>query len=163
MPSNNQFLLNNEHRLLGLMLSSLLAAIYLGDSDMISLSFLIAHFGFFLLWQPVVKKQATFSTKQIITLSVLIFAFIYWFNPWLNVFWSLLLLTLLTGRIFARGLSRAAYGFAVIILFIQLILITTPELFNLNALSSSMQSTFSMVLMLLPLALLFMPDRKSVV
>ncbi len=157
MPSNNQFLLNNEHRLLGLMLSSLLAAIYLGDSDMISLSFLIAHFGFFLLWQPVVKKQATFSTKQIITLSVLIFAFIYWFNPWLNVFWSLLLLTLLTGRIFARGLSRAAYGFAVIILFIQLILITTPELFNLNALSSSMQSTFSMVLMLLPLALLFMP------
>ncbi len=157
MPTNNQFLLNNEHRLLGLMLSSLLAAIHLGDSDMLALSFLIAHFGFFLLWQPVVKKQSTFTTKQLIILSVLIFAFIFWFNPWLYVLWSLLLLTLLTGRIFARGLSRAAYGFAVIILFLELILITTPQLFNLTALSSSIQSTFSMVLMLLPLGLLFIP------
>ena len=161
MPTNKQFLLNNEHRLLGLMLFSLLAAIHLGNNDTIALSFLIVHFGFFLLWQPVVKKQATFNTKQLIILSTLIFAFIYWFNPWLNVFWSLLLLTLLTGRIFARGLARAAYGFAVIILFLELILITTPELFHLAALSSSIQSTFSMVLMILPLTLLFIPVTDS--
>ncbi|NOQ70334.1 MAG: hypothetical protein GQ573_09520 [Gammaproteobacteria bacterium] len=157
MPTNNQFLINNEHRLLGLMLFCLLAAIHLGSNDTITLSFLIVHFGFFLLWQPVVKKQSTFSTKQLIVLSVLIFAFIYWFNPWLNVFWSLLLLTLLTGRIFARGLSRAVYGFAVIILFLELILISTPELFHLAALSSSIQSTFSMALIILPLTLLFIP------
>ena len=157
MPTNNQLLINNEHRLLGLMLFCLLAAIHLGNNDTITLSFLILHFGFFLLWQPVVKKQSTFNTKQLIVLSVLIFAFIYWFNPWLNVLWSLLLLTLLTGRIFARGLSRAAYGFAVIILFLELILITTPELFHLAALSSSIQSTFSMVLIILPLTLLFIP------
>jgi len=157
MSTSKHFLANNEHRLLGLMLFSLLAAIHLGDNDTIALSFLIVHFGFFLLWQPVVKKQSTFNTKQLIVLSVLIFAFIYWFNPWLNVFWSLLLLTLLTGRIFARGLARAAYGFAVIILFLELTLITTPELFHLAALSSSIQSTFSMLLMMLPLLLLFMP------
>ncbi len=157
MPTNNQLLINNEHRLLGLMLFCLLAAIHLGNNDTITLSFLIVHFGFFLLWQPVVKKQSTFNTKQLFVLSVLIFAFIYWFNPWLNVLWSLLLLTLLTGRIFARGLSRAAYGFAVIILFLELILITTPELFHLAALSSSIQSTFSMVLIILPLTLLFIP------
>ena len=129
----------------------------MGDNDTIALSFLIVHFGFFLLWQPVVKKQSTFTTTQLIILSVLIFAFIYWFNPWLNVIWSLLLLTLLTGRIFARGLSRAAYGFAVIILFLELILITTPELFQLAALSSSIQSNFSMALIILPLTLLLIP------
>ncbi len=157
MSTNKQFLLNNEHRLLGLMLFSLLAAAHLGDNNTISQSFLIVHFGFFLLWQPVVKKQSTFNTKQLIVLSVLIFAFIYWFNPWLHAFWSLLLLTLLTGRIFARGLSRAAYGFAVIILFLELVLITTPELFNLAAISSSIQSTFSMGLIILPLTLLFIP------
>ena len=161
MPTNKLLLANNEHRLLGLMLFSLLAAIHLGDNDTIALSFLIVHFGFFLLWQPVVKKQATFNTKQLIILSVFIFAFIYWFNPWLNVFWSLLLLTLLTGRIFSRGLARAAYGFAVIILFLELILITTPELFHLAALSSSIQSTFSMILMILPLTLLFIPVTDS--
>jgi len=157
MTANKQFLLNNEHRLLGLMLFSLLAAIHLGSSDTIALSFLIVHFGFFLLWQPIVKKQSTFGTKQLVIISILIIAFIYWFNPWLYVFWSLLLLTLLTGRIFARGLSRAAYGFAVIILFLELILITTPELFHLTALTSSAQVTFSTALIILPLILLFIP------
>jgi len=157
MSTTNQLLLNNEHRLLGLMLFSLLAAVHLGNSDTITQSFLIIHFGFFLLWQPVVKKESSFNTKQLIILSVIIFTFIYWFNPWLNVFWSLLLLTLLTGRIFARGLSRAAYGFAVIILFLELILNTTPALFQLAALTSSIQSTFTTVLLLLPLLLLFIP------
>ncbi len=161
MPTNNQFLLNNEHRLLGLILFSLLAATHLGDSGTITQSFLIIHFGFFLLWQPVVKQQASFSTKQIIVLFLLIFAFIYWFNPWLNAFWTLLLLTLLTGRIFARGLARAAYGLAVIVLFLELVLITTPALFHLVAISSSLQSPFSVFILALPLALLFFPATDT--
>jgi len=157
MFTNNKFLLNNEHRLLGLMLVSLLSAIHLGNNETIAQSFLIVHFGFFLLWQPVVKQQSNFTTKQLVILVLLVFAFIYWFNPWLNAFWSLLLLTLLTGRIFARGLARAAYGLAVIVLFLELVLITTPELFNLAALSSSVKSLFSTTLILLPLLLLVIP------
>ena len=157
MLTNNKFLLHNEHRLLGLMLFSLLSAIHLGNSDTIAQSFLIIHFGFFLLWQPVVKQQSNFTTKQLVILVLLIAAFIYWFNPWLNAFWSLLLLTLLTGRIFARGLARAAYGLAVIVLFLELVLITTPELFNLTALSSSVKSLFTTTLILLPLLLVFIP------
>ena len=161
MPANSQFLVKNEHRLLGLMLFSLLAAIHLGDNDTVAQSFLIVHFGLFLLWQPVVKQQSSFSVKQLIFLLFIIAGFIYWFNPWLNAFWILLLLTLLTGRIFARGLARAVYGLSVIILFLELILITTPELFQLTALSSSLKSTFSTILMLLPLMLLFAPVKDS--
>ncbi|NOQ87717.1 MAG: hypothetical protein GQ550_02245 [Gammaproteobacteria bacterium] len=161
MSAQNQFLLNNEHRLLGLMLFSLLAAIHLGNSDTISQSFLIVHFGFFLLWQPVVKKQSSFTAKQLVILLFLISAFIYWFNPWLNAFWSLLLLTLLTGRIFARGLTRAVYGLAVVVLFLELIVITTPELFKLSALSSSIKPAFTTVLMLLPLLLVFVRVKDT--
>ncbi len=161
MPTNNQFLLNNEHRLLGLMLFSLLAAIHLGNNDTIAQSFLIVHFGFFLLWQPVVKTQSSFSAKQLVILLFLISAFIYWFNPWLSAFWTLLLLTLLTGRIFARGLARAVYGLAVIVLFLELILITTPELFQLSALSASLKPAFSTTLMLLPLLLLFVRVKDT--
>jgi len=157
MSTNNSFLLKNEHRLLGLILFSLLAATHLGDGGSITQSFLTIHFGLFLLWQPVVKQQASFSTKQIIVLFLLIFAFIYWFNPWLNAFWTLLLLTLLTGRIFARGLARAAYGLAVIVLFLELVLITTPALFHLAAISSSLQTPFSIIVLMLPLILLFIP------
>jgi hypothetical protein len=161
MPAKKQFLLNSEHRLLGLMLFSLLAASHIGNSDTIAQSFLIIHFGFFLLWQPVVKQQSSFSTKKIVILLLLILSFIYLFNPWLNAFWTLLLLTLLTGRIFARGLARAAYGLAVIILFLQLVLITTPELFQLVAISSSLQAPFSTALLILPLILLFIPATSS--
>ena len=157
MPSNSQFLLDNEHRLLGLMIFSLLAAIHLGNSETLAQSILFIHFGFFLLWQPVVKQQSSFSVTQLFILTILIAAYIYFLNPWLNAFWTLLLLTLLTGRIFARGLARAAYGLAVITLFIELILYIIPELFNLTALSSSIHPVFSIILMLLPLLLLFFP------
>ncbi len=161
MPTNKQLLQNNEHRLLGLMLFGLLAATLLGDNDTIAKSFLVAHFGFFLLWQPVIKPQSSFSAKQVVVLLLAIFAFIYWFNPWLNAFWTLLLLTLLTGHIFARGLARAAYGLAVIVLFLQLVLITTPELFNLVAISSSLKTIFNTALLLTPLILLLIPSSGS--
>jgi len=157
MPSNIQFLLNNEHRLLGLMIFSLLTAIHVGNSDTLAQSFLFVHFGFFLLWQPVIKQQSSFSMIQLFILVILIFAYVHFFNPWLNAFWSLLLLTLLTGRIFARGLSRVAYGLAVITLFLELILNTTPVLFQLTALSSTLQPIFSTALIILPLLLLFFP------
>ena len=162
MAISSNFLLNNEHRLLGLMLFFLLAATRLGDNNTIAQSFLIVHFGFFLLWQPVIKQQLSFNLKQLVFLLAMICTFVYWFNPWLNAFWSLLLLTLLTGRIFARGLSRFIYGLAVITLFLDLILLTTPKLFKLVALSSSIQSTFSIVLLLLPLTLLLVPSKKEV-
>jgi len=161
MSTNKQLLQDNEHRLLGLMLFGLLAATLLGDNDTIAKSFLVAHFGFFLLWQPVIKPQSSFSAQQVVVLLLAIFAFIYWFNPWLNAFWTLLLLTLLTGHIFARGLARAAYGLAVIVLFLELVLITTPELFNLVAISSSLKTIFNTALLLTPLILLFMPSSGS--
>jgi len=162
MSLHNQFLLKNEHRLLGLMLFFLLAAIHAGSNDTVAQSFLIAHFGFFLLWQPVVNQHSRFNNIQLIILLMLIAAFIYWFNPWLNAFWSLSLLSMLTGRIFARGLSRAAYGLAVVTLFIELILHITPELFSLTALSSSMQPVFVTTILLAPLALLLFPTTDIV-
>lgn len=161
MISIKHFLLDHEHRLLGLMLFSLLAAIHIGNTDTIAKSFLIVHFGFFLLWQPVVKQQATFTLKQLIIVVLLTSAYIYFFNPWLNAFWSLLLLTLLTGRIFARGLARATYGFAVIILFLEIILITTPTLFKLSALTPSLQSIVSTIITFSPLLLLFIPTKDT--
>ncbi|HEB81226.1 MAG TPA: HAMP domain-containing histidine kinase [Gammaproteobacteria bacterium] len=156
----NQIILKNEHRLLALMLFCLLAATWPGNNPQISQVFMIAHFGFFLLWQPVIKQQQNFSIAQTIALICLIFAFIYWFNPWLNAFWYLLLLSLLSGRIFARGMNRVAYGIAVITLFLQLVLVTIPGLFHLSALSSLFQQPFSIFIRLFPLVLLVLPARE---
>jgi signal transduction histidine kinase len=159
--SDNHFLRANEHRLLGLMLFCLLAAVHSGDYSTLGQSFLIVHFGLFLLWQPVIKQNQSFTARQLVLLLVLVASFIYWFNPWLNAFWALSLMSLLCGRIFARGLARIAYGLAVITLFLELILFTTPDLFNLVALSSSVKEPASLLLMLLPLALIFFPVKDS--
>ena len=161
MLDNKQLLQKNEHRLLGLMLFCLLAATRLDDNNTFTQSLLVAHFGLFLLWQPVIKQQASFSNQQVLVLLLIIFAFIYWFNPWLSAFWTLLLLTLLTGHIFARGFARAAYGLAVIVLFLELVLVTTPALFHLAAISSSLQVIFNTVLMTMPLMLIFLPTSHS--
>jgi len=159
MTADKSLLHANEHRLLGLMIFSLMAAVQPGESETIAQSFLIIHFGFFLLWQPVIKQDADFDILQLVILLAIIIGFIYVFSPWLNALWSLVLLTLLSGRIFARGIARAAYGITVITVFLELILVATPELFGLVALNSSVKQYLSPLLLALPLLLLFMPVR----
>ncbi|MCK5262391.1 MAG: hypothetical protein KAJ92_01845, partial [Gammaproteobacteria bacterium] len=151
---------NFEHQLLGLMLFSLLMAIFIGPENNLSYSFLITHFGLFLLWQPILKQEHSFNWLNLAILAGFIFSFIVWFNLWLSVFWMLLLLSLLTGRIFARGIGRAAYGLAVIILFLELVLIINPSLFGLPALSKPLKTITELTLLGLPLLLVFIPSRK---
>jgi hypothetical protein len=149
-----------EYQLMGLMLFCLLAASALGSDSNLSRSLLITHFGLFLLWQPILKQEQSFSTLNIVFLIGFILIFIIWFNLWISAFWMLLLLSLLTGRIFARGLGRAAYGLAVIILFLELILIITPTLFNLTGLTNPLRAGVIIILMGLTLLLVLTPSRK---
>ena len=124
---SEKLLLGNEHRLLGLMMVSLIAAISFSENINLSRSLFISHFGFFLMWQPVYKQELDFSLGKLTGLLGFIGVFIIWLNVWLTPFWMLLLLSLLTGRIFSQGMGRVSYGIAVIVLILQLILITTTE------------------------------------
>lgn len=139
------------------MLASLLGAMSLVEQEALSKSLLIVHFGLFLLWQPVLKQQVSYSLKDLVILLAFMGSFIVWFNLWTGMFWMLLLMSLLTGRIFARGLRRAIYGFAVVIIFLQITLITTPELFQLPALNPEVNNWIQPGLVLLSLLLLFSP------
>jgi signal transduction histidine kinase len=73
----------------------------------------------------------------------------------------LLLLSLLTGRIFSQGMGRVAYGIAIIVLFLQLILITTPELFHLHGFSAPLQAVIEMVLILILLPVFFIKSNEQ--
>ena len=150
-----------EHPLLGLMLFSLLMAIFIGPENNLSYSLLIIHFGLFLLWQPILKREKSFNWLNLSLLTTFILGFIFWFNLWLSAFWMLLLLSLLTGRIFTRGIGRAAYGLAVIVLFLELILIINPDLYELPALSRQLKSPAEILLLCLPLTLVFIPPRET--
>jgi signal transduction histidine kinase len=157
---SEKLLLGNEHRLLGFMMVSLIAAIAFSDNINLSRSLFITHFGFFLMWQPVYKQELDFSLGKLTALLGFIGVFIIWLNVWLTPFWMLLLLSLLTGRIFSQGMGRVAYGIAVIVLFLQLILITTPELFNLHGFSAAVSATLEILLILLLTPLFFIKSDE---
>jgi signal transduction histidine kinase len=157
---SEKLLLGNEHRLLGLMIVSLIAAISFSDNINISRSLFITHFGFFLMWQPVYKQEMDFSLIELMVLLGLIGVFIIWLNVWLTPFWMLLLLSLLTGRIFSQGMGRVAYGIAVIVLFLQLILITTPELFGLHGFPTAAVATLELLLILMLVPLFFIRSEE---
>jgi signal transduction histidine kinase len=72
----------------------------------------------------------------------------------------LLLLSLLTGRIFSQGMGRIAYGIAVLVLFLQLILITTPELFNLHGFTVPVQAVIEFFLILILVPVLFIKSTE---
>ncbi|MGD2054199.1 MAG: ATP-binding protein [Gammaproteobacteria bacterium] len=156
---SEKLLLGNEHRLLALMMISLIAALSFSENINISRSLFITHFGFFLMWQPVYKQEMDFSLANLIVLLGLIGIFLVWLNVWLTPFWMLLLLSLLTGRIFYQGIGRVAYGIAVIVLFLQLILITTPELFSLHGFSAPVITTLELLLVLTLVPLFFIKSE----
>lgn len=157
---SEKLLLGNEYRLLGLMMVSLIAAISFSENINISRSLFVTHFGFFLMWQPVYKQENVFSLIELAILLGLIGIFIVWLNVWLTPFWMLLLLSLLTGRIFSHGMGRIAYGIAVIVLFLQLILITTPDLFNLHGFSTAVVATLELLLILTLFPLFFIKSDE---
>lgn len=157
---SEKLLLGNEYRLLGLMMVSLIAAISFSENINISRSLFITHFGFFLMWQPVYKQEIDFSLGKLTALLGFIGIFLVWLNVWLTPFWMLLLLSLLTGRIFSRGMGRVAYGIAVIVLFLQLILITTPELFHLHGFATAVSATLELLLILLLVPLFFIKSDE---
>ena len=157
---SEKLLLGNEHRLLGLMMVSLIAAISFSENINLSRSLFITHFGFFLMWQPVYKQEVDFSLGKLTGLLGFIGIFIIWLNVWLTPFWMLLLLSLLTGRIFSQGMGRVAYGIAVIVLFLQLILITTPELFSLHSFSAPVSATLEILLILILSPLFFIKSDE---
>jgi len=159
----SRFFLVNEHRLLGMMLLSLLLALFFSENINISRSLFISHFGFFLLWQPIYNRQQRFSWGNLLILLAFIGIFVIWFNKWLIPFWMLMLLSLLTGRIFSRGLGRLIYGLAIIILFLQLILITTPGLFNLHGFPQSISTGIEIYLIISALPILFIGSPPHLV
>jgi len=146
-----------------MMLLSLLLALFFSEDINISRSLFVSHFGFFLLWQPIYNRQQRFSWGNLLILLAFIGIFVIWFDKWLIPFWMLMLLSLLTGRIFTRGHGRLIYGLAVIIIFLQLTLITTPGLFNLHGFPQRISTGIEIYLIITALPILFIGSPPHLV
>jgi len=100
---------NLFHRLsLGLMLLTLHVVLLWGLDGFVQKAFLLCHYGFFLLWQPIWRTQASlshFAAALFIAGGLLLTYYMSW---WLMAFWVAVLFGLLGGRVFSSKTGKCA-------------------------------------------------------
>jgi hypothetical protein len=126
------FTRSHATRFLALMLLALHASLAFEIAESWSRAFLLAHFGFFLLWQPVWlgdRKLDFFQAFVVVGVGLL---FVVWSNWWLMAVWIALLFALIGGSIAGsrRGPQRLIGFLAALYLLAVLLMWVVPHLFD---------------------------------
>src|SRR3954464_3784736 len=82
---------------LGLMLLALHASLAWGIEDWWARAFLLAHFGLFLIWQPVWRGEREIALKQAFSVIAVACLMIGWLSWWLIAIWLAVLVGLIGG------------------------------------------------------------------
>ena len=158
-----QLALNNHDRLMALMMLSLHALLIWGGNGHLQTALLLCHYGFFLLWQPVMRQSDKLSWKMVGI--VLIGAYLTTFltNWWVTAFWIAGLFSLIGGRVLSSEASQskvpnilaASYLLAILLLWV------VPKLLDANNDLLAAELLLIYVLPILPLTILFLSAKKN--
>jgi len=148
---------------MALMILSLHALLVLGDSKQLFSALLLCHYGFFLLWQPVMRQSNKLSWKTTLIVILGAFATIFFMNLWVTAFWIAGLFALIGGRVFSNETRRwrlpkilaATYLLAILLLWV------VPKLVSANNDLAAAEFVFKYFLPLLPLAILFISAKNK--
>jgi signal transduction histidine kinase len=158
----NQFLYQNSHRVMALMLLSLHAFLIFFDRDPVYRQmFYFLSFGIFLIWQPVWRGNQKLSMFALITLvSIGLLGFLY-ANWWLISLWLAILFGLLGGRIFSGDSkkNRLIHILAASYLLAMLLLWVVPKLLNASSDLEAAQFVIFYFMPFLPLAIIFIKNN----
>ncbi|MBL8527780.1 MAG: HAMP domain-containing histidine kinase [Burkholderiales bacterium] len=151
---------------LGLMLLALHASLAFGVHEWWSRAFLLTHFGFFLIWQPVWLSDRKLDAVQGLIVIGVGLLFVVWSSWWLMASWIALLFALIGGNVAGgrRGAQRAVGFIAALYLLALLLIWVVPHLFEGERLPQVVELVVRFVLPLLLLGLLPMKadsDRAS--
>ncbi len=153
--------MNDTNRLMALMLLTLHTLLVWGESNHLYSALFLCHYGFFLLWQPVLHQGKKLSWPTIVTvIAGAAFAFLY-INWWATAFWIAGLFALIGGRVFANDSahSRVPNFLAAIYLIAVLLLWVVPKLLHTKEDLEAATFLLKYLLPLLPLAILFIPAK----
>ncbi|MGH8618417.1 MAG: ATP-binding protein [Burkholderiales bacterium] len=116
---------------LALMLLSLHGALAWGISDWWSRGLLLAHFGLFLLWQPVWRGERALEPRQAILVVILGVLLTAWSSWWLMALWIAVLFALVGGNLTGaqHRSQRVAASLAAVYLLSLLLIWVVPHLF----------------------------------
>ena len=124
------FVARHAHVWLGLMLLALHAATAWGVGTVLASALLLAHFGLFLLWQPLWQGGGELRLSQaflVIVIGVLLATFSNW---WLIAVWLATLTALIGGGVpsITRGRQRAVSMLAALYVLALLLMWVVPQL-----------------------------------
>jgi len=161
-PATRLKLVNLEFVHLGLMLLLLQLSLhqFVENSYLIS-ALLLAHVGFFLLWQPALNASKEIQLKTLFPVFILNSFLYFLLGDWFIALWIILLIGLTSGSALVNGLQRTLYALAAVILFLQLSLILTPRLFQLNVLDTDIQNIIFYLLVFFCIIIMLWPVKKT--
>ncbi|MCP5150823.1 MAG: sensor histidine kinase [Ectothiorhodospiraceae bacterium] len=150
-----------EHRLLGLMMITLHLALWWDFGGALSRSLMLAHLGLFLLWQPLWNRERHLEIGSALLSVLAIVGFVAWLRWPFILFWLLLLVAFVGGRAAGGRRDRVAYLLGLVFLVSELLVACIPPLVSVPPLEKEARVLFSYGLLLLPLALLFVPASRG--
>ncbi|MCC7483939.1 MAG: hypothetical protein IT529_03025, partial [Burkholderiales bacterium] len=140
---------------LGLMLLSLHASLAWGIEDWWPRAFLLAHFGLFLMWQPVWRGESTVEPRYGVLVVIVGFLFAAWNNWWLMAVWLAILFGLIGGSVpgIADRRQRLVSTLAALYLLSLLLIWVVPHLFAEQRFETSLTVLVHYGLPVLPAAI----------
>jgi hypothetical protein len=141
---------------LGLMLLSLHASLAWGIDDWWARAFLLAHFGLFLLWQPLWRGESNVESRYAFLVVIVGFLLAAWTTWWLMAVWLAVLFGLIGGSVpgTAGRRQRTASMMAALYLLSMLLMWVVPQLFPNPGFETAQVLLVKYGLPLLPLAIL---------
>ncbi|HKA44629.1 MAG TPA: HAMP domain-containing sensor histidine kinase [Burkholderiales bacterium] len=141
---------------LGLMLMSLQAALAWGIDDWWPRAFLLAHFGMFLLWQPVWRGEQNVESRYAFLVVIAGFVFAVWNTWWLMAVWLAVLFGLIGGSVpgIIDRRQRLVSMLAALYLLTMLLIWVVPHTFAGQTFETALVVLVQYGLPLLPLAII---------
>ena len=151
---------------MGLMLLTLHAALGWGIEAWWARAFLLAHFGFFLMWQPVWRADEALSPLSALGVMGVGALLVFGANWWLSAVWLGVLVGLIGGRAFGLESRRGRVAAMLAVIYLLGILLgwVVPHLFSDYTEIEEVTLLMRYGLLAFPLALLFVghePERAA--
>ena len=150
-------------RWLALMLLALHAAVVFDAEAAVTRAFLLAHYGLFLLWQPLVRSEARIEPRLALPVFAMAALLVLVDGTWVMALW-LAILAGLVGAVAASQNARSqrlAYLFALAYLLALLLAWVLPQSLGGAGLPDALQAAVRYGLPLLPLVILFLPINRQ--
>ena len=143
----------------GAMLLALHAALAWGIESLFARAMLLAHFGIFLIWQPVWRGERKLDSRQAFLVVIVGLFLAGWNSWWLMAVWLAVLFALIGGNLLGSEQPRQRMSalLAAIYLLSILLVWVVPHLFIDQEFDTALVVMVRYALPLLPLAMMLIP------